>query len=401
MSSSRLARSVRTHGVLAAAMAAPMVLAAGEAAASKIVYSCAPDLCVASPETGASSPITTDGDASAYRYPSISRDGRRLAAARGGSDVTVGDYGRNLTEVVAGTRDMNDVAIAPDGSGVGESHSYVENRYGCPFTGGCLELVDLSATFYTRGVGPSAITRRYRGGGGVGFLGNGALLTSLYTLGDDTHTICVVPDPAAEDAPCAAAVMSPTTLSAPAGSPDSRLIAAAVGAPEPSDVTSVNLYDAATGALVRQLAANGTDPAFSPDGKQVAYGGPEGWIYVAPTRGGASRRLVKGVSPTWGGGDAPGPALASTSLRYRKGRIAVKVRCSGSAACRGTVAIKRRKTTLGSRSYRVKAGRRATISITPTSRGARAIARSRKQTVSVQLKPRGGQSTTKKLTLRR
>jgi hypothetical protein len=120
----------RTLGTLAT-ISLIMALAAAEAGAapSKIVFACAPNLCTVDPVSGATATLTTDGATSAYRLPSISRDGRRVAAARA-ADVVVGDYGSNLTEVWAGTRDMNDVAIAPDGSGVGESHSYVETRYG-------------------------------------------------------------------------------------------------------------------------------------------------------------------------------------------------------------------------------------------------------------------------------
>jgi hypothetical protein len=387
-------------GALAAAWMVAVPFAEGRADASRIVYGCAPDLCVADPASGVSAAITTDGAQSPYRYPSISRDGRRVAAARG-SAVVVGDYGGNLTERWAGTRDMNDVAIAPDGSGVGESHSYVENVYGCPLTGGCLRLVDRSATFYSRGGVPSEGSRRYPGGGGVGFLGTGALLSSRYTIDDDMHRICVVADPTADDAPCEPRISSSTTLTAPAGSPDGTLIAVATAAPEPSDAMSVNLHDAATGALVRRLAAAGTDPTFSPDGKQVAYAGFDGWIYVVPTKGGRSRRLVQGLSPAWGGGDGPGPAVTSRSLRYRKGRVAVKVRCGGSSTCRGTLRLKKGKTTLGSRSYRVKAGKSATVSVKPTSRGRRRIARSRKHKLTVQLTPKQGKAISRRITLRR
>jgi Tol biopolymer transport system component len=110
-------------------------------------------------------------------------------------------------------------------------------------------------------------------------------------------------------------VRSREPLSAPAGSPDSKLIAAAVSAPAPSKATSVQLHDAATGAPVRKLADNAGASSFSPDGKQVAYGAADGWIYVVSVRGGKARRLVRGISPAWGGGDPPGAAVASTSLR--------------------------------------------------------------------------------------
>lgn len=389
----------RLSGAVLSTMAMTLLLGAGEAAASKIVYSCAPDLCAVDPGSGSTSPITSDGATSVYRYPGLSRDGRRLAAARA-SDVVVGGYGANLTTRWTGSRAINGVAISPDGSAVGESHSYVVNQYGCPFTGGCLKLVDMSNATYTRGGPPTGTTRTHPGGGGVGFLGNGALLSSRYTIQDDLHQICVIADGAA-DSPCVARVLSRETLSAPAGSPDSKLIAAAISAPAPSKATSVQLYDAATGAPVRKLADNAGAPSFSPDGKQVAYGAADGWIHVVSVRGGKARRLVKGISPAWGGGDPPGAAVASKSLRSRTGRIAVRTRCRGRKTCAGRLAVKRGRTTLGKRSYRIKAGRSATVAVKLTRSGRRAVARARRQRVTVQVKPKGGRTVSRKLILRR
>jgi hypothetical protein len=189
-------------------------------------------------------------------------------------------------------------------------------------------------------------------------------------------------------------VSSGATLSGPDGSPDGRLIAVVVGG------TTVTLFDAATGVLVRTLG-QGSQPSFSPDGSQVAFVSADGWISVVPTDGGTARKLVQGTSPAWGGGDGPGPAVRSTRLRVRRGKVAVKVACSGSEACRGTLRIKKGKRTLGSRSYRVSAGRRATVSVKPSRRGAKTIARSRSHTVSVELEPRGGSVIATKLDLRR
>ncbi len=401
---SRRRRSARWLGLCVSAwLAAAASLAAG-AEASKIVYTCAPDLCAVDPESGASSPITTDGASAAYRYPSISRAGNRLAAARA-SDVVVGAYGADLTEVWGGTRDMNDVAISPDGSAIGESHSYVETRYGCPLTGGCLELVDRSKTFFQVGPDPGTPFESFPGGGGVGFLGAGALLSSYYTLDDDNplqnerHTICVAADPTAIDPPCEPRIISPLTLFAPAGSPDGRLIA--VSAADASGMSSVDLHDAGTGALVRRLAEAGSEPAFSPDGREVAYAGAGGWIYLVPTRGGAARRLVKGLSPTWGAGFGPGPTLASTKARYRNGRIGVRLRCGGSSACRGSLRFKKGRKTLAGGSFRVKAGKSAAVSVKPTPSGRDRLEQSFPSRVIVQLKPKEGRWVTKTLPLRR
>jgi hypothetical protein len=206
----------------------------------------------------------------------------------------------------------------------------------------------------------------------------------------------VVDTPGVPDAPCNVRVTSPTSLSAPDGSPDGRLIVATL-AGEPS---SVMLFDAATGATVRKLGDGGS-AAFSPDGTQVAFGGADGWIYTVPTAGGTPRKLAQGLSPSWGEGAGPGPSLASTTLRQKRGKVPVKVACTGSETCSGTLRVKKGSTTLATRAYRVAAGRSATVKLTPTSRGKRTIARSRSHKVTVELKPRGASAITARLTLRR
>ena len=381
--------------VVPALAIAAALLAADSAAASKIVYSCAPDLCVVNPDSGVSQQLTNDGASAPYRYPSLARDGLKVAAARG-SNVVVGDYGANLTERWASARDINDVAIAPDGSGVGESHSYVENRYGCPLTGGCLQLVDMSATRYARGVNGDAGSGGYGGGGGVGFIGSGAMISSGYSLPDNLHALCVVDTPGVPDARCTVRVTSSAALFDPDGSADGRFIVAGVD----GDPDTITLFDAATGATVRALA-NGASPSFSPDGKQVVYAGTDGWLHVVPTAGGPSRKLVQGIEPSWGEGDGPGPSLAAKTLRSKRGKVPVKVACAGTETCRGTLRIKKGSATLGRRAYRVAAGRSATVKVTPTARGKRTIARSRTHKVTVELKPRGGTTFKAKLTLRR
>jgi len=384
---------------IAAASLCALLLAASEAAASKIVFTCAPELCVVDPDTGVSATLTDDGAASPYRHPAVTGAGTTVAAARG-NDVVVGSYGGNVTTRVAGTRDMNDVAIAPDGSAVAESHSYVETRYGCPLTGGCLQLVDMSGAEYTA-LGAAPATRRYTGGGGVGFLGR-ALLSSRYTAGDDMHSVCIIDPPAGDGAGCTPRIMGPNSLSSPDGSPDGRLVAVAVGDPAPAAATSVRLFDAATGAEVRTLAQNAGGPSFSPDGKHVAFHA-DGWIHVVPVSGGAARKVTPGVSPAWAEGFGPGARLRSTTLRQRKGRISVGLRCEGGATCAGTLRLRKGRTTLGTRSYRVARGGSKTIIVRPTSRGRRTIARSRSRSlrVTVEVRPTGGRTAQLRATLRR
>jgi hypothetical protein len=391
-------RLTMIFGSIALTAICALAILCGRAEASKIVYSCEANLCAVDPESGVSSAITGDGASSSYRYPSISSDGDTVAAVRG-NDVVVGRYGANLTAVWGGSRDMNDLAISPDGSAFGESHAYVESRYGCPFTGGCLELVDASRTFFQVGPDPAAVFESYPGGGGVGFLGRGSLLSSDYTLSTSTHAICVVGDPAAPDSTCEPRIVSAKTLSSPAGSADGKLIAVTVS--DEAGGSSISLHDAASGAQLRQLAAQGSGPAFSPDATKVAYSGPDGWIHVVPTRGGKAQRLVKGISPSWGGGLGPGPAIVSPKARYRNGRITLKLSCGGSAPCRGTLRIKQGKTSLGARSFRLKPGRKGSVAVVPSRAGSDKLAQSFPRRIVVQLKPAKGKLVTKRLPLRR
>jgi dipeptidyl aminopeptidase/acylaminoacyl peptidase len=75
--------------VLRAAVTAAIVATAAVPAAahaSRIVYGCGSDLCAVAPDGGARKRLTRDGEkppSRPYREPSLSRDGRRIAFARG------------------------------------------------------------------------------------------------------------------------------------------------------------------------------------------------------------------------------------------------------------------------------------------------------------------------------
>lgn len=370
-----------------------LLLVADSARAAKIVYSCAPQLCAVEPATGISATITRDGASSAYGNPSVSRSGDLVAASRG-ADVVVGPFGANLTEAWASSRSINDVAIAPDGKAVAESHSYVENRYGCPLTGGCLELVDRSGAAYA--TGPEAPAASFLGGGGVGFLGAG-LLSSFYKIGEDLHYICVAATPAAPGAGCEPRVSSSAALSSPDGSPDGKLIAVTVTGAD--DKSAVELFDATSGRPVRRLAS-GYSPAFSPDGRQVAYAGEDGWIHVVPTGGGRSQRVVKGTFPSWGGGEGPGPSLASRTLRVRNGGVAVAISCGLGKRCRGAVKLRKGRIPLGSGQFRIAPRKRKTVRVALTAKGASTLAGANSHRVTVLVAPSGGKPARAKLALR-
>ena len=401
---------VAASAVALAAVAAP---SASAATATKIVYTCAPQLCVVDPATGRTATVTTDGAARPYRFPSLSADGSRLAALRG-DDVVVGATG-NLTDVWESSRSINGVALSPDGGAVVESHSYVQNEFGCPLTGGCLVLVDKSGASWTRGKDGAQGFKRLKGGGGVGFLG-AAVLSSSYTRGDDRHTVCATDDPGAETPTCrVVATEVGGSLTDPDGSADGRLVVGVRG--REGVPPQVVLYDAATTRELRVLA-EGDGPTFSPDGRQVAYRDTTGGISIVPTAGGKARRIVpKGQDPTWSGDAGPrggtgdsgtdaatgtGASVVSSALRYRGGRIPVTVRCRGKAACRGTLRIKKGTTVLGSRRYAVKAGGRTTVRVAPTRAGRRSLARARRHAVVVRLEAAGRKvAVTRRATVRR
>jgi Tol biopolymer transport system component len=98
------------------------------------------------------------------------------------------------------------------------------------------------------------------------------------------------------------------TLSEPAASPDGRyLVAVAEPWVDDSNYTqtfngAIALFNPATGEFLRDLTtahADG-DPAFSPDGKQVAFIRGEN-LYVVRVAGGKAKLLRHGVrDPTWG-----------------------------------------------------------------------------------------------------
>jgi dipeptidyl aminopeptidase/acylaminoacyl peptidase len=62
------------------------------------------------------------------------------------------------------------------------------------------------------------------------------------------------------------------------------------------------VYDAATGAVVRELTRGPRDsgPAFSPDGRSVAFE-RSGGIWRVPVAGGRATRIVpRSRQPAWG-----------------------------------------------------------------------------------------------------
>ena len=94
----------------------------------------------------------------------------------------------------------------------------------------------------------------------------------------------------------------------PSASPDRRLVVATAYAPPAGSDLAIDhpgaivLFDAATGAVVRELTAGPGDraPVFSPGGRSVAFE-RRGGLWRVPVAGGRPARIVRhGRQPAWG-----------------------------------------------------------------------------------------------------
>jgi streptogramin lyase len=126
----------------------------------------------------------------------------------------------------------------------------------------------------------------------------------------------------------------------------------------------------------------------------------KGNLYLLGTEGAETVDEVHVFAPAGGAGGSR-LAIPRQKLRYRDGKIKVKLVCRASRTCRGTLRVTKGKTTIARRSYRVRAGQRATITVKPTPRGRATLRRSRTHRLTVRLRKSNGKTTSRNLTLRR
>jgi sugar lactone lactonase YvrE len=127
----------------------------------------------------------------------------------------------------------------------------------------------------------------------------------------------------------------------------------------------------------------------------------QGNLYLLGTGGYETVDEVHVFAPT-GGRAGAGAAIAPNQLRYRRGRIAVKIACGGAMRCTGKLNIIKGKRKLGSVAYTVPAEKTKTVKAKVTRAGRKAISTRRKHRVTVELRPRGGGApVSRNLALRR
>ena len=298
-------------GALAAVLALGCV---SSAPASSIVYVCAPNLCRIDPAHPKQvTRLTRDGKAGGpvYLSPSLSTRGTKLSFVKGNRlYIAQGNatHARRVDEP-AGTAVTR---MRPDGTQVAYIRSVntiISPGYTYPY---------YSPPIY--GFVPFLFTRPVSGAKGetvarstisTGWLRDQVLLP--YPVPGDgarPEGICAAAPPEADQV-CERMVAvdpQPRTLSNPAASPDGRYLAA-VAEPWADDPEfkqafrgAIALFNPATGEFLRDLTtahADGT-PAFSPDGKRVAFTRGED-LYVVAVAGGRPKLLRHGVrDPTWG-----------------------------------------------------------------------------------------------------
>jgi hypothetical protein len=305
-------RQRRTVGALAAVLALACVTSAQ---ASSIVYVCGPNLCridAAHPQKVTH--LTHDGKAAGpvYLSPSLSTSGKKLTFIKG-NRLYIGQgnatHARRVNEP-AGTAVAR---MRPDGRQVAYIRSVntiISPGYTYPYY--APPIYGFIPFLFTRPVSGDKGETVARATSSTGWLRDEVLLPHPGPGdGPQPDGICAAAPPAADEV-CdrmVAADPQQRTLSGPAASPNGRYLVA-VAEPFSAEPNfkqtfagAIALFNPATGEFLRDLTTANADghPAFSPDGKQVAFTRGED-LYVVSVAGGAKPKLLRrGVrDPTWG-----------------------------------------------------------------------------------------------------
>ena len=378
-----MSRGLRSISAALAASAAALAFGAGNAQASTLGYQCGEGICTIDPDSRDPEPdrVVSDG-----RFAGVTADGKSIAWVQpSGELVTAPTAGGPPTTVYTEAVGIQP-AISPDGEQFlwwfpGDGFVYI-NR----LTVATGEVVGVSLCF-------CATTHGWLGTQGVAAFPSDPGPSRVCTVGAEEET-------GTSDS-CARALVSDPRgeLAFPDGSPDGSQIVAALqagSAPAGSSGTgALALYSVQSGALIRDLTTNPNDaePTFSPDGDRIAFA-RDGQIVVLDLASGQEHVVGPGVYPSWGG--TPGSAgdrveIPKQKLRYRKGKIKVKLACSAATLCAGKLVIRKgKKAKLAKGSYELAAGESGKAVAKTTRKGRALLKRTNKVKVTIELRPKGG-----------
>jgi len=325
---------------------------AASASADALVYRCGPNVCRAAPDGTGKQRLTTDGKPGGplYAWVSASADGSRIAVVNATFAYILDGKGKRITgKLPRGGIDVI-AQMSPDGTQVSTVELLPELSPAPvgspPGTPGLSGFVPYMFVMNADGSGREATARVVVD---MAWLGPRLVRTDTSDTDPFPYGICLLVTNI--DFQCERDVARDPTqdLFNPAFSPDGTL-AAVVRSPSTTiGAGPIVIYDAATGAEVRQLVGGeNTQPTWSPDGKRIAFerGGD---LYVAHASGAPRERRVlrDGEQPTWTSGAAckarrprvrvRGRSVFVTVCRPQPGRLTVTLLRAGRRAARRTV----------------------------------------------------------------
>jgi WD40 repeat protein len=310
----------RRAGALAVA---GVLLGAAPAAADSLLYRCGTDVCRAAPDGTFKRKLAGGGT---HTWLSATRDGSRLAVVRSTFAYVLDGKGRQIGAALPRGGTAVIAAIAPDGSQVATVELLPEIApapVGSP--PGSPGISGLMPYLFVMGLDGSARDASARAVVDTGWLGARLVRTDSSGTAPFPLGICILATNTGFQCERDVARDATTDLFNPAFSPDGAQVAVVKAAAE-TGAGPIVLYDAATAAPVRQLTT-GTDaqPSWSPDGKRIAFA-RGGAVYVARATGKprARRVLKKAEQPVW----TTAPACKRRPRVRAKGRAAIVTACA-------------------------------------------------------------------------
>ena len=352
---------------LTVAVAAAVLAFCGPAAADSLLYRCGDNVCRVAPDGTGRTQLTTDGrpGGPAYSWLSATRDGSRLAVAKGSFAYVLDGSGRRLDGPLTRGGAVLVAQISPDGSQVATLELLGELApppfVAPPGSPPTLGLHPYLFTAAPNGSGRAVVARDVVD---AAWLGGRIVRDDRSSQAPFGRAICVLAANTSFECGRDLARDPVYDFSAPALSPDGRLMAVARSpAAEDAGTGPIVIYDVASGRPVRALTTGTHDglPSFSPDGRRIAFSrGSDIYVIAADGTPGSERRIVSGgLQPVWV--SAGSPCRAHGSLRLVVHRRDVTVQTCVPSAGRLTVTLTRRGHRVARRTVAIRRGGHVTV----------------------------------------